>query len=70
MRLLARRFSLDEGSIVAWVAKGNDEAALSAIASAHQLDELMLQEAYALCAEEARRQLIRELGNPAPYRLL
>jgi prolyl-tRNA editing enzyme YbaK/EbsC (Cys-tRNA(Pro) deacylase) len=70
LRLLARKFSLDETSLVSLVAQGTDEAALAAIASAHHLDELILKDAFARCAEVARNELIRELGNPAPYRLL
>lgn len=68
MRLLARSFSLDERSLVALVAKGDDEAALAAIASTHGTEGTTLREAFAQCGEEPRSQLIRELGNPAPCR--
>jgi prolyl-tRNA editing enzyme YbaK/EbsC (Cys-tRNA(Pro) deacylase) len=70
MRLLARKFSLDEKSIVTLVAKGDDEAALAHIASAHQIDETTLKKTFVRYVEEARKQLIRELGSPAPHRLL
>lgn len=70
MRLLARNFGLDEEPLVKLVAKGDDEAALAVLASAHRIEEITLREAFARCAEEGRTQLICELGNPAPYRLL
>lgn len=70
LRLLARKFSLDEKSIVALIAKGNDEEALDAITSAHRIDRSTLKMTFTHCAEKARKQLIGELGSPEPYRLL
>lgn len=70
MRLLARTIEIDEAQAVKLVARGDNEAALAELGRAHEIDERVLREAFTRCQDEARAQLIREVGNPAPYRLL
>jgi hypothetical protein len=69
-KLIAERLETDPTPIVALTARMNDEAALWEVALRHPRSDEDLDALYLDCRAEARRQLIRERGDPSPYRLL
>ena len=70
LRLLARALGADEDQTVASIMRHGDEAVLEELRAAHPAKAEALAELHDQCRDEARQQLIRERGNPAPYRLL
>lgn len=69
-RLLARLIGEPEDAAVALITRGPDEEVLAELATRHPRHREALSDLYDQCRTEARQQLIRERGNPAPYRLL
>ena len=65
MRLLAARLGLLPADLVAEIARGDDEAILARL----RADLPGVDAHYAEAREGARRQLIEERGDPAPYKL-
>ena len=66
-RLLAAALGEEPDAVAALVARSDDAGVLTALAERHGEQ---LQERYAECRAEARRQLVAERGDPSPYRLL
>jgi hypothetical protein len=69
-KLIAERLETDPAPIVALIARMDDEAAVREVALRHPEAADRMDALYQECRAEARRQLIRERGDPSPYRLL
>jgi hypothetical protein len=69
MRLLAPLLRVDEAELVRLVAQGTDEHILAELTGRCPVPPAQLAEHYRLCRAQARKQLVRELGDPAPHRL-
>lgn len=68
-RLLAEALNIDPVATVAMIAEFADEASLQALAHRHGFSLSSLREAYVRCHDDARSQLVQEIGDPTPYRL-
>ena len=68
-QLLAKAVGVDRDETARQIMRMNDSGVLTWLAQATGCDDSALQGAFAQCAVEARRQLIEEVGNPAPHRL-
>ena len=69
-RLLARALAMDEAELVKRTARSDDAGVLEWLA-AHSIYQLPdLQRLHGECAAQARRELIEEIGDPTPHRLL
>lgn len=69
-KLMAEALRLDAAMVAALTARGDDEAALQELARTSGRDPAELAKLYAECGATARAGLIREIGDPTPYRLL
>lgn len=69
MRLLAPLLGVAEDELVALVASYPEDEALPHIAALSGRTEEQIGADYACCHQEARRQLIGEIGDPTPHRL-
>lgn len=69
-KLIAEHLETDPAPIVALTARMEDKAALRDVALRHPAAADRMDAIYQECRAEARRQLVRERGDPSPYRLL
>lgn len=72
MRLLAPLVDehLAPAGLAAQVARGSDERILGDLRSEYPDRAEELDRLYTSCKAQARRQLIAEVGDPSPYRIL
>jgi hypothetical protein len=66
-RLLAERIGASPDDLVRRIAVEPDEAILDHVQTIRP--DLDVRELYTECREEARRQLIAEIGDPTPHKL-
>lgn len=69
MRLLAEKLALPPSDLIARVARHPDCQLLAGIAAETTMTLSEIEWHHRRCADEARRQLIAERGDPAPHRL-
>lgn len=69
MRILAARLNIPAETLVPRIAEGADDVILTALARERDEDLAALGTILAEATSEAREQLVKELGDPAPYRL-
>ncbi len=68
-RLLARKLTIDEASLVGEIALRSDDDLLRLVAEHISRSKDDIAREYAQCLGEARNQLISERGDPTPNRL-
>ena len=69
-RLLAERLGLDPAALATRTAKGDDASVLGWIEAETKRPRVELVQLHGECSTDARKQLIAELGDPTPHRLL
>jgi hypothetical protein len=69
-RLLARELGANEKDVAALIVQGSDAVALEQLRQAHAARANEITSLYESCKAYARSQLVKEVGNPAPYKLL
>ena len=70
LRLVAQAMRLDEREVASKVATAKPGELLQWLSEQHEDGADGFQTLLDQCSAEARRQLIEELGDPSPYRLL
>ena len=70
LRLMARAIGLDETEVVAKAATVKPGTLTEWLAEQHEGSAEEFAALHQRSSEEARRQLIEEIGDPSPYRLL
>ncbi|WP_205480386.1 hypothetical protein [Sphingomonas arenae] len=68
--LLAERLGEEPEALARATIRQDDEGLLADLAERHPDEAVDLPALFKACHNEARRSLIAELGDPAPYRLL
>ena len=68
-RLLGAALTPPDDTLSEHIALGNDETILSHLVDTRGYDREALFMLYLQCREDARRQLIGEIGDPTPHRL-
>ncbi len=69
-RMLAREMGLDEAEMARRVASSRPDELLAELAASSEMDGEAFDRLYQRIHADARRQLIAEIGDPSPYRLL
>ena len=69
MRLMAAELGEDSQALAVEIAEHDDAAILARLAEKHGRSQAELSMLYHRVQQEARKQLIAEIGDPTPYRL-
>jgi hypothetical protein len=67
-RLLAEPLEVDADAVVKRIAHSDDDGVLGWLADETKCDPIELRELANRCAAQARKELIREIGDPTPNR--
>lgn len=68
-RLIAEALGIDRNALVAAIAQHGDAAILDGLANDLPKSREELGDLYAKCRAQTYRELVAELGDPAPHRL-
>src|SRR5690349_16285318 len=69
-RLMANALAIDPDTVVRRIAQSDDEGVIGWLAELLGRDPAELRDLAAQCAGRARKELISEIGDPTPNRLL